>query len=54
MQTHGMALAENGYIPPPLPIDFLLVQRKLGGVFLLAKRLSTRVDVTALLEKHLT
>ncbi|MEE4189045.1 MAG: AarF/ABC1/UbiB kinase family protein [Roseobacter sp.] len=53
MQAKGMALAESGFVPPPLPIDILLLQRKLGGVFLLAKRLGARVDAIGHLEKHL-
>lgn len=53
MQSEGMVLAESGFIPPPVPIDVLLIQRKLGGMFLLAARLKAQVDVIALLEKHL-
>ncbi|MGA9251728.1 MAG: AarF/ABC1/UbiB kinase family protein [Roseobacter sp.] len=52
MQAMGMQLAESGFIPPPLPIDILLIQRKLGGMFLLAKRLGARVDAATLLEHH--
>jgi len=52
MQARGMALAESGFLPPPLPIDVLLLQRKFGGVFLLAARLRARVDVMALLDRH--
>lgn len=54
MQAKGMALAESGFIPPPLPIDILLVQRKLGGVFLLAKRIGAQLDIPERLEKHLS
>ena len=53
MQVEGIALAEDGFIPPLLPLDVLLLQRKFGGVFLLAARLGAKVDVTELLEKHL-
>lgn len=53
MQARGMALAESGFVPPPLPIDVLLLQRKFGGMFLLAKRLRARVDVIAQLERYL-
>lgn len=53
MQTHGTALAQSGFIPPPLPIDILLLQRKFGGIFLLAKTLGARVDVLAALQKHI-
>ena len=48
-----MALAESGFVPPPLPMDILLLQRKLGGVFLLAKRIGARLDVVAHLERHI-
>ena len=53
MQEKGMALAESGFVPPPLPMDILLLQRKLGGVFLLAKRIGARLDVVAHLERHI-
>ena len=49
MQVKGMALAESGFIPPPVPIDILLLQRKFGGIFLLGKRLGARVDLHAAL-----
>lgn len=54
MQNKGMALAESGFIPPPLPIDILLLQRKFGGMFLLAKRIGAHVDVVGKLEDRLT
>jgi predicted unusual protein kinase regulating ubiquinone biosynthesis (AarF/ABC1/UbiB family) len=53
MQAEGMALAEDGFIPPPVPIDVLFLQRKFGGVFLLAAKLRARVDVAALMRRHL-
>ena len=53
MQIKGQALAEDGFVPPPVPIDILLLQRKFGGMFLLAKNLKARVDVVAQLEDHL-
>lgn len=53
MQAEGVMLAEDGFVPPPLPIDVLLIQRKLGGVFLLAARLGARLNVRALLEPYL-
>jgi predicted unusual protein kinase regulating ubiquinone biosynthesis (AarF/ABC1/UbiB family) len=53
MQAEGMALAQSGFIPPPLPIDVLLLQRKFGGMFLLAARLNAKVDVVGLLHAHL-
>ncbi len=53
MQAEGMALAEAGFVPPPLPIDVLLIQRKLGGVFLLAARLGATLNVRRMLEAYL-
>ncbi|MEM1314425.1 MAG: AarF/ABC1/UbiB kinase family protein [Pseudomonadota bacterium] len=53
MQAEGMALAEAGFVPPPLPIDVLYLQRKFGGVFLLSSRLRARVPVVEMLEAHL-
>ena len=49
MQAEGMALGDDGFVPPPLPIDALFLQRKFGGMFLLAARLKARVPVAALL-----
>lgn len=54
MQAAGQALAEDGFVPPPVPIDVLLLQRKFAGMFLLANRLSARVPVMNLLAKYLT
>lgn len=48
----GMTIAadrRNWHIPP---IETLFVQRKLGGVFLLASRLKARVDVRSMLERY--
>jgi predicted unusual protein kinase regulating ubiquinone biosynthesis (AarF/ABC1/UbiB family) len=53
MQAEGMALAEDGFIPPPVPMDVLFLQRKFGGIFLLAAHLQARVDVAGLLARHL-
>jgi predicted unusual protein kinase regulating ubiquinone biosynthesis (AarF/ABC1/UbiB family) len=53
LQVEGIALAEDGFVPPPLPIDVLLLQRKFGGVFLLASHLGGRVDVLNLLGPYL-
>jgi predicted unusual protein kinase regulating ubiquinone biosynthesis (AarF/ABC1/UbiB family) len=51
-RDQGMAIAtdrQNWHIPP---VDTLFVQRKLGGVFLLASRLKARVDVRAALARY--
>ena len=53
IQDQAMSLAKDGFVPPPLPIDVLLLQRKYVGVFLLAAKLSARVNIMALLDKHL-
>ncbi|PJI86091.1 putative unusual protein kinase regulating ubiquinone biosynthesis (AarF/ABC1/UbiB family) [Yoonia maricola] len=52
MQDAGMALAEDGFIPPPLPIDVLLLQRKFGGMFLLASQLGAQVDLRGYLRRY--
>ncbi|ABG33200.1 ubiquinol-cytochrome C reductase [Roseobacter denitrificans] len=54
MQTEGMALAQEGFVPPPLPIDVLLLQRKFSGVFLLCGRLGAKVDLSSLWEAYVT
>lgn len=54
MQNQGRALAETGYVPPPVPMDVLYLQRKLGGLFLLASRLRAKVPVRKMLLRHLT
>jgi predicted unusual protein kinase regulating ubiquinone biosynthesis (AarF/ABC1/UbiB family) len=51
MQDMGMKLANDGFIPPPLGIDVLLLQRKFGGMFLLANRLGAQVDLKKLIER---
>lgn len=54
MQAQGMALAEAGYVPPPVPMDVLFLQRKVGGMFLLASRLGARLPVREIMGRHLT
>lgn len=53
MQKRGMALANDAFVPPPLPIDVVFLQRKFGGMFLLAARLRAQVDVLGLLDEYL-
>ncbi len=51
IREDGMAIAadrRNWHIPPA---DTVFVQRKLGGMFLLASRLKARVDVRAIMER---
>ncbi|SLN40633.1 ABC1 kinase family protein [Pseudooctadecabacter jejudonensis] len=54
MQAKGMALAEDGFVPPPLPMDAVFLQRKFGGMFLLAARLGAKVPVEAALRDWLS
>jgi predicted unusual protein kinase regulating ubiquinone biosynthesis (AarF/ABC1/UbiB family) len=49
LQAEGMALGESGFVPPPLPIDALFLQRKVAGLFLIAAKLRARVPVADLL-----
>ena len=49
LQADGLALLEDGFIPPKLPIDVLLIQRKFAGIFLLATRLEARVNLGKIL-----
>ncbi|MFO6465527.1 ABC1 kinase family protein [Jannaschia sp. KMU-145] len=53
LRAEGLALGESGFVPPPLPIDALFLQRKLAGLFLIAAKLRARVPVAALLATHL-
>ncbi|MEM9797879.1 MAG: AarF/ABC1/UbiB kinase family protein [Pseudomonadota bacterium] len=53
LQAEGIALGESGFVPPPLPIDALFLQRKIAGLFLIASRLRARVPVAQLLAPHL-
>jgi predicted unusual protein kinase regulating ubiquinone biosynthesis (AarF/ABC1/UbiB family) len=53
LQDKAIALVKDGFQPPPLPIDILLIQRKLGGMFFLAGKLAARVDIISLLTDHL-
>ena len=53
MRDEGMTIAadrRNWHIPPSDP---LFVQRKLGGIFLLASRLKAQVDVRSMLNRYI-
>ena len=54
LNKEGMALAEAGYIPHQMPMEMLYLQRKIGGMFLLATRLNASVPVKQLLAKYIT
>ena len=49
LQKEGERLATDGFIPPPVPMDLLFVQRKVAGMFLLAARLRARIPARALI-----
>ncbi len=51
LNAEGAALADEGMVPPTPAMDALYLQRKFGGMFLLAARLRARVPVSALLER---
>jgi predicted unusual protein kinase regulating ubiquinone biosynthesis (AarF/ABC1/UbiB family) len=53
LQAEGTALAESGYVPPQLPMDALYLQRKFGGLFLLASRLGAQLPLQTMLERAL-
>ncbi len=53
LQADGMTLIEDGFVPPPLPIDVLLLQRKFAGIFLLCARLDATLDVAGLIRARL-
>lgn len=53
MQDEGTKLAEAGFVPEPLPMDILYLQRKFGGMFLLCAKLGARVPLMAMLEGYL-
>jgi predicted unusual protein kinase regulating ubiquinone biosynthesis (AarF/ABC1/UbiB family) len=53
MRDQGLEIAadrSNWHIPPP---DTLFVQRKLGGIYLLASRLKVRIDLRSILQRYL-
>jgi predicted unusual protein kinase regulating ubiquinone biosynthesis (AarF/ABC1/UbiB family) len=52
MQAEGIALAEDGFLPPPVPMDVLYVQRKLAGMFLLAARLRSKLPLRKMISEH--
>ena len=53
LRTRGMTFAEDRAVWHIPPIDTLFIQRKLGGIYLLAARLKARVDVRAILRPWL-
>lgn len=53
LREQGMALAQDRSFWHVPPIDTLFLQRKFGGIYLLASRLRARVDVRAMLAQYL-
>ena len=53
LQAEGFDLIKNQFVPPPLPIEVLLMQRKFGGIFLLCSRLNASVNITKLLTPYI-
>ena len=53
LQLKGIALAGDGFVPPQLPIDTIFLQRKFGGVFLLATKLEAKVAIAKIMKAHL-
>lgn len=51
VQRKGMILGDAGFIPPALPIDVLYLQRKFGGIFLLAARLKAQLPLRTILSR---
>jgi predicted unusual protein kinase regulating ubiquinone biosynthesis (AarF/ABC1/UbiB family) len=54
LQSDGFILIEDGFSPPPLPIEVVLLQRKFAGIFLICARLSATVDVAALVQPYIS
>lgn len=53
LRAEGRALADDRMPPPEVPMDLLYLQRKIGGIYLLASMLRARVPVRAVIEDHL-
>lgn len=53
MNDAGAALARDGFVPPPVPMDVLFLQRKFGGTFQLADRLGAKIPLRAMIEDWL-
>lgn len=53
LNAEGMVLADDGYIPPPMSMDVLYLQRKFGGLFLLGSRLRAVLPLRSIAEPYL-
>ncbi|SFS16620.1 ABC1 kinase family protein [Yoonia litorea] len=53
LNREGMALAEAGFVPPPVSADVLFIQRKLAGVFLIAANLKATLPVRDMIYRRI-
>lgn len=53
LRDRAEALAADRTVLPPPPVDTLFLQRKFGGIYLLARRLRAKVDVTSMIAGYL-
>lgn len=54
MNAAGRALASDGFVPPPVPLDVLYLHRKLGGTYLLANRLKAQLPIRDIVGRFVT
>jgi predicted unusual protein kinase regulating ubiquinone biosynthesis (AarF/ABC1/UbiB family) len=54
LKSEMIELVENGYQPPPLPMDILYLHRKAAGLFLLGSRLKARANIKDLILQRLS
>jgi predicted unusual protein kinase regulating ubiquinone biosynthesis (AarF/ABC1/UbiB family) len=54
MNAAGSALVADGFVPPPVPMDVLFLQRKLGGTFLIANRLKAQLPIREVVGRFVT
>lgn len=52
LAKEGLALVEAGFVPDQVPMDILFLQRKVGGIFLLASRMKASLPVKSFLERY--
>jgi predicted unusual protein kinase regulating ubiquinone biosynthesis (AarF/ABC1/UbiB family) len=53
LRQQGMMLAAEREFAHVPPMDVLFLQRKIGGMYLLARRLNARVNIAGIMEKYL-
>lgn len=52
LQEEALELIKDQFMPPPLPIEILLLQRKFAGIFLLCAHIGAFADITNSLAQH--